>query len=242
MDFYRMLREKRFWLSILLTFGAILAGTSWPKLQAGTALESGTFLTLAKDALGAQTALFVIPLASVLPCGEEYLRERQWNFIRFLLVRKGRADYILDRVLTAAISGALVWLCGTALAVLVFFLAFFGFESVWTGQWSPLWELLSVTGRVCLTASALSSMSAGIAALSRSVYLAMGLPFLSYYACMILRERYLEELYSIDPSEWILAAKDWGSEGYGLWIFLILLNLLMAVLHAVILRERLREV
>lgn len=241
MDLYRMLREKKLYLAVLAALGAILAGTDWPDLKS-VPLPAGTFLILPKNALGAETAFFLIPLAAVLPCGEEYLRERQWNFIRFLLVRRGRQEYILDKVLTAALSGAAVWLGGTALAVLFFFLVFFGFESPWTGQWSALLDLLAAAGRVCLTASALSSCSAALGALSGSVYLALGLPFLCYYACMILRERYLEEVYSIDPSEWILSSADWGSGGYGLWVFLILLALSMAALHAVILQKRLEEV
>ncbi|MDO5422343.1 MAG: hypothetical protein Q4F41_01290 [Eubacteriales bacterium] len=241
MDFKRMLQEKKFYLAVLLAFAGILIGTSWPDAGQGKALSSGTFLTMAVKALKSQTVLFLIPIAAVLPCGEEYLRERQWNFLRFLVIRRGKRDYCRDKVLTTALSGPLVWVFGTFLGVLFFFLLFFGREAVWKGADALILELFSLLGRIGLVASALASLSAAVGTVSGSVYLAFGLPFLLYYACIILRERYLEGLYCIDPSEWILGEQDWGSGGRGLWAFLILLAMFSALVHRILLESRLRE-
>ena len=57
-----------------------------------------------------------------------------------------------------------------------------------------------------------------------------------------MRQRYLEELYCVDPSEWILAENNWGPEHYALWIFLILLALCMAALHRMALDKKLEEI
>ena len=57
-----------------------------------------------------------------------------------------------------------------------------------------------------------------------------------------MRQRYLEELYCIDPSEWILMENNWGPEHYALWIFLILLALCMAALHRMALDKKLEEI
>lgn len=58
MDFARMLREKRFYLAILLAFSGIILGTAMPELKEGEALETGTFLKLTTEGLKSQTALF----------------------------------------------------------------------------------------------------------------------------------------------------------------------------------------
>ena len=214
MDFARMLREKRFYLAVLLAFSGIVLGTAMPELKEGRALETGTFLKLTTEGLKSQTALFLLPVAAVLPCAEEYLRERQCNFLRFLIVRRSKTEYCRDRVLTTSISGALGWVLAAMLATL----------------------------GVCLIASALADFAAFLGTVSGSSYLALGLPFIVFYAGIILRQRYLEELYCVDPSEWILAENNWGPEHYALWIFLILLALCMAALHRMALDKKLEEI
>lgn len=242
MDFFRMVREKKFYLAVLLAFFGIVLGAAYPELPESGAYPAGTFLAAAVGALKSQIVQFVIPVAAVLPMGEEYLRERQWKFLRFLIIRRGRKDYCRDRVLTTAISGALVWAIAVMLGTLFFFLLFFAREEVPEDLTQPFLELLQVCGRILLIAGALSSFSAVCALLGESVYLAFGLPFLSFYACVILRERYLDELYCMDPSEWIRAELDWGGGQDGLWIFLILLFVLTAVLHYLFLWKKLEEV
>lgn len=242
MDFARMLREKRFYLAVLLAFSGIVLGTAMPELKEGGAPETGTFLKLTTEGLKSQTALFLLPVAAVLPCAEEYLRERQCNFLRFLIVRRSKTEYCRDRVLTTTISGALVWLLAAILATLFFFLLFFAREAVFIWQPKLLQELLQVLARVCLIASALADFAAFLGTVSGSSYLALGLPFIVFYAGIILRQRYLEELYCVDPSEWILAENNWGPEHYALWIFLILLALCMAALHRMALDKKLEEI
>lgn len=242
MDLVRMLHEKRFYLAILLAFAGIVLGTAMPELKEGEALEMGTFLKLTAEGLKSQTALFLLPVAAVLPCAEEYLRERQCNFLRFLIVRRSKKEYCRDRVLTTALSGALVWFLASILATLFFFLLFFAREAVFT--WQPEWilEPLQILARICLLASALAGFAAFLGTVSGSSYLALGLPFIVFYAGIILRQRYLEKLYCIDPSEWILAENNWGPQKYALWIFLILLALCMAALHGIALEKSLEEI
>lgn len=78
--------------------------------------------------------------------------------------------------------------------------------------------------------------------MSGSVYLAMGAPFLTFSLLMIFRERYLEKLYCMDPSCWLLGQGYWGEDQRGLWLFLILLAAALAGLHGAALEWRLREI
>lgn len=103
-------------------------------------------------------------------------------------------------------------------------------------------EFFAVLGRVGLTASALSSFSGVCAAAGGSVYLAMGLPFVVYYMLVIIRTRYLEAFYCIDPFAWIQGEGFWGSSQRGLWIFLVLLAVFCMILHGLVLEKRLEEI
>ncbi len=241
MDLKRMLRDRKFYLAVLVSFLGILAGTTWTETMTETALAAGTFLKLTTDALKSKTVLFLLPVTAVFPYGDEYLRERQGKFQRFLIIRRGKSEYCLDKVFTTALSGALVWFLAIFLGTLFFFLLFFAREAVWDWPAEPIWELLEVSGRVCLIASALSSLSAVCAIMGGTVYLAFGLPFVLFYTCVILRDRYLEGLYCIDPAEWIGASQNWGEGGFGLWLFLLLLSVGCAALHALALIRVLEE-
>ncbi len=244
MDFKRMFLDKKFYLAIAIALAGILLGADYPDPREAeeTALASGTFLTTAASGLTSDAVLFFLPVTAVLPMAEEYLRDRQGNFLRFLSVRRTRQEYCRDKVLTTVFSGMLVWLIAAALAVLFYFLLFFGFEEVFSYQEAQLLELLKVLGRVCLVAGAVSAFGAVCALLGMSVYVAFGLPFVMFYACIILRERYLDNLYCIDPSEWIRAENDWGADQMGLWLFLLLLALFLSCLHGILLMHRLEEV
>lgn len=242
MDLKRMLRDRKLYLAVLLSFFGILAGTVWPQREKETVLAAGTFLEMTTDALRSRTVLFLLPLTAVLPYGDEYLRERQGKFQRFLLARRGKREYCLDKVFTTALSGALVWSIAAFLGTLFFFLLFFAREQVWNWPMETVRELLIATGRVCLAASALASLSAVCAIVGGTVYLAFGLPFVLFYSCVILRDRYLEKLYCIDPAEWISASQNWGEGKFGLWLFLLLLAFGCAALHALALGHALREI
>ncbi len=242
MDLKRMFLDKKFYLAVLLALAAILIGTNWStlkqNLQSIEPLPCGTFLSTLENALTSRTVLFLIPITAVLPCGDAYLRETQRHFLRFLILRRGKKEYCHDKALATAFSGALVWLIAVLCGLLFFFILLYGREEMWHIPKTAVADLLGTTGRICLVSSALSSFSAFSGALSGSTYLALGFPFILYSFGIILRERYLDSLYYIDPSEWILAENDWGNNQLALWLFLLLLTVSMALLHLLVLEQK----
>lgn len=242
MDLKRMILDKKFFLAVALAFAGILIGTSWPDLKwndkNSVPLSCGTFLRTLEQALKSRTVLYLIPITAALPWGDAYLLEQQRHFLRFLILRRRKRDYCRDRVLSTSLSGALVWLTAMLLGLLFFFLLLYGREERWQYPKSAVENLLSTAGKICLTASSLSSFGAFAGSLSGSSYLALGLPFILYSFGIILRERYLDFLYYIDPSEWILAKNDWGAEQCALWMFLLLLSLGTALLHLAVLEQK----
>lgn len=125
MDFNRLFHEKNFYLSILLALASILIGTAWPSIPPGTVLPSDISFSLLESALQSKAVLFALPVAAALPFGDAYLKERQWNYLRFLLIRQSRGTYCQSRILVTAVSGPLAWFFAACLALLFFFFNFF---------------------------------------------------------------------------------------------------------------------
>lgn len=242
MDLGRMVRGRQFWLAVLLAAAGIGLGAPWTEVAGREILPCGTFLEMADQSFASRSVLFLLPVTSALPWGDAYLQERQGNYLRFLVCRRGRRAYCRDKVMTAALAGPLVWLAALAAAELLFFLLFFGREEVFRWPKETVRQLLADAGRGVLIASALSSGAGLCGAAGGSVYLAFGTPFLVFSLLMIFRERYLENLYCMDPSCWLLGRGYWGEGQRGLWLFLILLAAALAVLHGAALEWRLKEI
>ena len=77
--------------------------------------------------------------------------------------------------------------------------------------------------------------------LGGSSYLAFGIPFVAYYFCMILQERYFPNALWLYPPQWISGSADWGANKEGLWLFLILMLFAACGAHAAVLYARLDE-
>ena len=79
-------------------------------------------------------------------------------------------------------------------------------------------------------AAALSTGGGIFAGLTGSIYLAFGFPFVLYYFCVILRDRYFKKALWLYPPQWMEGSAEWGEKGLGLWLFLfVLLGMLMAL-------------
>lgn len=124
MDLERMVRGRQFWLAVLLAAAGIGLGAPWTEVMGKNPLPCGTFLEMANKSFASRSVLFLFPAVSVLPWGDAYLQEKQWNYLRFLVSRRGRRAYCRDRILTSALAGPLVWLAALTAGVLLFFLLF----------------------------------------------------------------------------------------------------------------------
>lgn len=242
MDFGRMIRTRQFWLTVLMALAGLFLGTAWPQWKENTVFPSGMFLELTKESLQSRIVIFCIPVIAVIPWGEEYIRERQWNFLRFLIIRKGKKLYCLDRAVTTAISGMAVWLIASFGQLLFFFLLFFWKEEIFVFSRENFQEYFQILGRICLITSCLACLGGIVGAVSRSVYLSMGIPFVMYFSMVMLRERYLNWMYCMDPREWVLKEEYWGEQGRGLWMFFLLLWIGLTVIYEKILESRLEEI
>lgn len=235
----RMLLGRGFFVSVFLGMAGIALGASYPELNG--LLKPGSFLDLMETALKSQIFLFMLPVVSVLPWADSFLEDWKGGFLKTLLPRMGRIPYVESKVLAVALGGMLAWITASGLMLLVYFLLFFPMEEQGSFPVEKLWELVWMILRTGLIGGILASLGGISGALFGSGYLAYGLPFVGYYFCVILRDRYFETAVWLYPPEWILGAARWGNREAGLWLFLMLFFTVMIGIHGGILHGKLEE-
>lgn len=235
-----VVREKSFWMAAAVALLGMAAGL--PVFDIELPLASGSFLIFFKKALEGKVLLFLIPITAVLPMGAVYVRESSNGFLKFYITRISRMEYIGRKLIQIYAAGFCIFWFAGLLLLLLCFLCLYPLEQTGKLSWEAVWEVLAPLLRISMMGGSLSGLSGIFAAAFRNYYMAYGLPFVCYYLLIIIRERYLPELYAVYPAEWILCGQDWGSGKGGIWVFLLLLSAAVLLLNSLLLRYRLREV
>lgn len=236
----RMLSGKGFWAAVLLGCFGIAMGAAYPQMD--KLLEPGSFLKMEREAFSSQIVVFLLPVAAVLPWSDSFLEEWKGGFLKSSLPRTGRRFYVESKIFTVAMGGFLAWMTAGILLLFIFFVIFFPVEK--RGEIPPaeFFRLLLPMLRGGLVASVLGTFGGICGALTGSVYMAYGLPFVGYYFCMILHERYFQEVLWLYPKEWLEGSGAWGNGDQGLWLFLLLSLGAAVLIHRAVLYGRLEEI
>ena len=237
----RMLSGRNFWAAVFLGALGIGFGAVYPKLGEEL-LPAWNFLSMEKKAFYSETACFFVPLAAVLPWSDSFLGEWKGGFLKAVLPRTGRLDYVGNKVVAVALSGFLAWLLAGVLISFGYFVLFFPMEHQGNFPVEEGREFLYILLRLGLLGGILSTLGGAAAAVYRSVYLAWGLPFVAYYFCMILHDRYFAQAFWLYPPQWIEGNGDWGEGKLGLWLFLLMFLLGAMAVHGMALYRRVEEI
>jgi len=235
----RMLSGKGFLMALALCIAAILFGTAYSHLE-GT-FEPGHFLNLEKNALCSKVVYFLMPVTAVLPWSDSVLTEWKGGFLKSVLPRLNRRVYTENKILTVALGSFFSWIAAGMVVLLLFFVVYFPFERKGKISVYMMWELSAILLRLGLIAAIIGSIGGICAVLSGSFYLAFGFPFVGYYFCIILQERYFPKATWLYPPEWIVGNAGWGENKEGLWLFLLLFLGVVVGLHGSILYGKLDE-
>lgn len=235
-----LLRDRGLWIAALVAVIGMITGI--PFYEMDFPLETGSFIDYFQTAISSKQLFFLIPVVSVLPLGAVYIRDRASSFIKLYIVKISRQDYIRRKVLQIYASGFFVFLFSGGLVLIFCFLFLFPLESKGEWQGEKFTEALKMLLRIALVGGILAEISGIFAGMFQNYYMAYGLPFVCYYILIILKERYLSEMYSMYPVEWIKCEQDWGNNGNGIWFFLLLLSGMTVLLDGLILHYRLREI
>ncbi len=238
----RMLSGRGFLGAVVLCAAAILLGTTWPEKENLKALfEPGQFLSMEKEALCSKTVCFLLPVTAVLPWSDSFLAEWKNGFLKASLPRQSRRVYVENKILAVALGGFLTWILTGLLVLFGYFIMFFPLEKQGSILFSQVWELAEVLLRCGLIGAIVASLGGTCAVLTGSAYLTFGFPFVGYYFCIILQERYFPDALWLYPPQWISGSAKWGEQGEGLWLFLILFLAVTVGAHGGILYGRLEE-
>lgn len=235
-----LLREKSLRIAVLICFVTMVI--SIPFYSLSFPMTAGSFLKFYQNALQAQTLLFLIPIVSVLPMGASYVREVSSGFLKLYITRISRMRYVRRKILQLYGGGFLPFFLGGLCAMLICFAVIYPFEYQGGLSGEDFLNVLLMLLRISLIGGTIAEISGFFAAVFQNYYMAYGLPFVIYYMLIILKERYLPDMYAMYPKEWIICEQDWGMEGAGIWVFLILLSIAAVLLHGLALHERLQEI
>lgn len=235
----RIFAGRSFWAAVLVGFFAILLGTAYPKIE--NFLSPGTFLEMEIKALTSKTVCYLLPITAVLPWSDSFLEEWKGGFLKSYLPRCGRRAYIESKIFSVALAGIFAFAAAVFLTTLGYFLVCFPLEKQGSIPIKSYLGLLEITLRGGLLCGSLSSFGGICAAISGSSYMAYGLPFVAYYFCMLLHERYFEGAVWLYPLAWLSADVQWGYKNQGLCLFLLLFFLIMMGIHGGVLHGCLEE-
>lgn len=235
-----LLREKGFLAAVLVSFLGIAAG--FPFYQIEPPLSPGSFLKFYKTALESQVLLFLIPIGAVLSPAGSYVRESSSGFLKLYITRTSRMGYIRSKTCWIYAGGFLAFLLSGAAGLLLSFFFLYPLELKGSVSWEEVRGVLEILLRISFVGGILAELSGIFAAAFQSYYMAYGLPFVAYDLMVILKERYLPNMYALYPGEWVVCKEGWGDGNTGIWAFFLVASLAVMLLHSLILYRRLREI
>lgn len=202
----------------------------------------GTFISILEGSLKSQAVSFAIPVAAVLPWSDSVLQEYKSGFLKEILPRTTRRQYIEGKVFSIMVSGFMVWTLSILTVLFINFIVFYPLEIKGAIQKEALLDLLMKAFRTGLIGSIISTFGGSCGILWDSAYMAYGIPFVSFYFGIILHDRYFKNQIWFYPVEWILADENWGPDKIGVWLFLLLFLLVMLGILGGVLYGRLEEI
>lgn len=247
-DIKRALTSWGFWAGSAGMIIAILIGASEaivPVIQKGIGegLPEGFHAQTLLTALSSDIMLLSVPILCALPFTSAFVDDYKSGFIKQYLPRSGRGSYIKGKLVATGISGGLTLFLGIMFMYFVFALVFMPMELVprpvdaavasksmeTAGMQQPGYfaQILLKAFVFFLSGAFWSLTGALMSCITMSKYMAYASPFIIFYILVILNERYIKELYVLNPKDWLSPNALWPGEAWG--VILILIELIFIV-------------
>lgn len=139
----------------------------------------------------------IVPVVCTFPYTTALLEEYDSGFIRVYLLRCKWSTYTLSKLLACMISGGIAEVAG------IYIYSILGQQEKSSEQIIVNYGLLFMSGMLWALVAAV------LCVCTRNRYVAYGGSFVIYYVLVILCERYIPELYSLDPIEWYSFRHEW---------------------------------
>lgn len=238
-------------------FGVV--GEALPVLAGETTVQSGYWIRLAIEALQSDPVALAVPIIAALPFTAAFVDDASTRYLRSEIIRSGRLTFVVARTLVSAFAGALALLVGVELLCVLFALLLTPVETVpdvakvepiggATDQLALETQLAfsDLMGRALLfslSGAFWALIGSLVAAATMSRHMAWAAPFILYYALVILTQRYIKDVYVLDPQEWLNPSALWNTGT--IWpaaLFVGELIIIAGLAYAFLLRRRLEDV
>ncbi len=232
---------------IAIIIGA--AGDVLPMLQAPemNGLYNGFHAQTLLTALGSDVMLLCVPILAALPYTSAFVDDYKSGYLKEYLPRSGRRRYVTGKVAATAVSGALVMFIGIIIAYVLFALVFTPMEQVPDEQMTQMMQphfFADILGRAfvfALCGALWSLVGAMLAAVTMSKYMAYASPFIIYYVLVILSERYIKDVYVLNPKQWLSAGDLWPGGIWGIALLVAQLAAIVAIGYGIRVSRRLGD-
>lgn len=210
--------------------------------RARAPLESGYCMRLMISAFQSDAFSFALPILCALPFTAAFVDDIKSGFIKARLPRATVISYIRSNGIACAVSGGLCAALGLLAACGVVAFIILPLEA--RGANNDILFLEFMNGvLLCFLSGALWAMvGATFAALTLSKYMAYASPFVTYYALIILCERYFNGLYALYPRQWLAPSAAWAFGGAGVISLLVVLILVLIMCFSLAAKRRLARI
>ncbi len=222
-------------------------------------LMAGFSIELVLTALKSDVLLLVLPILCALPFTPAFVDDMKSRYLREYLPRAGRTRYIVSRVAATALSGGAVLFAGIMLVSCVFMLIFMPMELApllpdTTAGFAPPIEEIDISAQVTfadlmgraftffLSGCLWSLIGGTFATVTMSKYMAYASPFIFYYVLVILSQRFFQDVYVLDPQQWLNPSEGWAGGVWGVALLLGELIAIVSVLYGMLMQRRMQDV
>ena len=219
--------------------------TGMQNLEKGL-LENGFHYQLFQKALVSDAVCLALPILCAFPFTASFLDDMESGFIKAYLHRSGRGHYIAGKVIACGLSGGLVPIAGTGLYYGVLLLIFLPMEKAaafGAVQENHAPDVLNACVLFFCAGMLFSLIGMLCSVVTASKYMAYASPFVFYYVLIILHDRYLKDIYILNPREWISPTDTlwvWGIWGSVLWMAELIF--LVTVVLSILMYRRIEEI
>lgn len=248
----RALASWGFWAGVAGMVIAVVIGAFDGFLgigKPGVIMPVGYHETALLASLASDTVLLVVPILCALPFTASFVEDCTSGFLKFSLQRAGKGSYLAARAFSTALSGGLALFTGIVAAYVLFLLVFTPAESLPVQVAgaalvlpppSIFADVLARAILFLLCGAFWSGMGQLFASVTMSRYVAYASPFILYYVLVILSERYMKDIYVLNPKVWLNPAEVWPGGGWSAVLFLAELTAAVGLLFALSAERRLK--
>lgn len=216
---------------------------------AGVLLMPGQHSALMQAALSSRLMLMAVPILCALPYTAAFIDDHRSGLMKMYLPRCGKQAYIKGKVLATGLSGGLALVAGILIAYFITWLVTLPMQMAADPMMAEMGMRPEPTLAPVLQKALLFFVCGGLwatvgglfASITMNKYMAYASPFIFYYLLVILCERYVKNVYVLNPHEWLNMQNFWPGGEWGIIAMLAVYLLAMALIYSITIARRLRD-